>query len=70
MFMNYVIVLLFVGIIAYNMTGWRKMVLEGGEENADRIALFMGMQLYVNFMNVFVWVINILSKLLGDSKKK
>ena len=46
------------------------MVLEGGEENADRIALFMGMQLYVNFMNVFVWVINILSKLLGDSKKK
>jgi len=70
LFMDYVIVLLFVGIIAYNMTGWRKMVLEGGEENADRIALFMGMQLYVNFMNVFVWVLDIIGRLLDGSKKK
>ena len=70
LFMDYVIVLLFVGIIAYNMTGWRKMVLEGGEENENRIALFMGMRLYVNFMNVFIWVLDIIGRLLDSSKRK
>lgn len=60
LFMDYVIVVLFAGIIGYNMTDLRRMVREGGEENEDRLALFLGMQLYINFMNVYCMVMRFL----------
>ena len=64
------IVILFAGIIGYNMTGLRKKISEAGEENEERIALLMGMQLYINFMNVFVWLAQIIDKFTNTSKKR
>lgn len=61
LFLDYAIVVLFAGIIGYNMTGLRKRVRECGEENEDRLALFLGMQLYINFMNVYCLVKRFLS---------
>lgn len=66
LFMEYVVVLLFVGIIANDMSRLRKAVSEGGEENETRIALFMGMQLYIDFMNVYIFVTSLLGKLLRN----
>ena len=45
------------------MSGLKQRVLRGGEENADRIALFMGMMLYVGFMNVVVFILWFLQKI-------
>lgn len=70
LFLVYVIVILFAGIIGYNMTGLRKKISEAGEENEERIALLMGMQLYINFMNVFVWLVQIIDKFTNTSKKR
>lgn len=63
--MDYVVILLFVGITAYDMYRMKQAVLEGGEEEENRIALFTGMQLYLDFINIFLRLIRI----LGRSKK-
>lgn len=62
MLMDYVVVLLFVGITAYDMYRMKQMALEGGEEEVNRIALFTGMQLYLDFINIFLRLVRIMSK--------
>lgn len=60
--MDYVVILLFVGITAYDMYRMKQMVLEGGEEEENRIALFTGMQLYLDFINIFLRLIRIMGR--------
>lgn len=62
MLMDYVVVLLFVGITAYDMYRMKQMALEGGAEEENRIALFTGMQLYLDFINIFLRLVRIMSK--------
>lgn len=69
LFMDYAMVMIFVGIIAYDMSGMKQAVLQGGEENENRIALFMGIKLYVGFMNVYIFVVRTLSKFSSKSRK-
>ncbi|MGN1085161.1 MAG: Bax inhibitor-1/YccA family protein [Lachnospiraceae bacterium] len=60
--MDYVVVLLFVGITAYDMNRMKQMVIVGGEGELNRVALFTGMQLYLDFINLFLRLIRILGK--------
>ena len=62
MMLDYVVVLLFVGITAYDMYRMKEMALAGGEEEESRIALFTGMQLYLDFINIFLRLLRIMSK--------
>ena len=60
--MDYVVVLLFVGITAYDMYRMKQLAVEGGESEANRIALFTGMQLYLDFINIFLRLIRIMGR--------
>lgn len=60
--MDYVVILLFVGITAYDMYRMKQMVLEAGEEEENRIAMFTGMQLYLDFINIFLRLIRIMGR--------
>ncbi len=62
MVMDYVVVLLFVGITAFDMYRMKQMAYEGGEEEVNRIALFTGMQLYLDFINIFLRLIRIMGR--------
>lgn len=59
---DYIVILLFVGITAYDMYRMKQMVLEGGEEEENRIALFTGIQLYLDFINILLRLIRIMSR--------
>ncbi len=60
--MDYVVVLLFVGITAFDMYRMKQMAYEGGEDEANRIALYTGMQLYLDFINIFLRLIRIMGR--------
>ncbi len=60
--LDYVVVLLFVGITAFDMYRMKQMALAGGEEEVNRIALFTGMQLYLDFINIFLRLIRIMGR--------
>lgn len=60
--MDYVVVLLFVGITAYDMYRMKQMTLLGGEDEINRIAMFTGMQLYLDFINIFLRLISIMGR--------
>lgn len=60
--MDYVVILLFVGITAYDMYRMKQLTIEGGESEANRIAMFTGMQLYLDFINIFLRLIRIMGK--------
>ena len=60
--MDYVVVLLFVGITAYDMHRMKKMVVAGGEKEISRVALFTGMQLYLDFINIFLRLLRIMGR--------
>ncbi|MBQ9767269.1 MAG: Bax inhibitor-1/YccA family protein [Lachnospiraceae bacterium] len=60
--MDYVVVLLFVGITAYDMYKMKQMVAVGGETEINRIALYTGMELYLDFINLFLRLIRIMGK--------
>lgn len=60
--MDYVVVLLFVGITAFDMNKMKKMVELGGEEEINRVALYTGMQLYLDFINLFLRILRIMGK--------
>lgn len=60
--LDYIVVLLFVGITAFDMYRMKQMALAGGEEEVNRIALFTGMQLYLDFINIFLRLIRIMGR--------
>ncbi len=60
--MDYVVVLLFVGITAYDMYKMKQLTLAGGEGEVNRVALFTGMQLYLDFINIFLRLIRIMGR--------
>lgn len=60
--LDYIVVLLFVGITAFDMYRMKQMAVVGGEEEVNRIALFTGMQLYLDFINIFLRLIRIMGK--------
>lgn len=60
--MDYVVVLLFVGITAYDMYKMKQMVAIGGEAEINRVALYTGMQLYLDFINLFLRLIRVMGK--------
>lgn len=60
--MDYVVVLLFVGITAYDMYKMKQLVAVGGQEEINRIALYTGMELYLDFINLFLRLIRIMGK--------
>ena len=60
--MDYVVVLLFVGITAYDMYKMKQMIIVGGEEEINRVALYTGMELYLDFINLFLRLIRIMGK--------
>lgn len=60
--MDYVVVLLFVGITAYDMYRMKQMAILGGESEVNRVALFTGMELYLDFINIFLRLIRIMGR--------
>lgn len=60
--LDYIVVLLFVGITAFDMYRMKQMAVAGGEEEVNRIALFTGMQLYLDFINIFLRLIRIMGR--------
>lgn len=60
--LDYIVVLLFVGITAFDMYRMKQMAVVGGEEEVNRIALFTGMQLYLDFINIFLRLIRIMGR--------
>lgn len=60
--MDYVVILLFVGITAFDMYCMKQMTLEGGENEVNRVALFTGMQLYLDFINIFLRLVRIMGR--------
>lgn len=62
LFMDYVVVLLFVGITAYDMHRMKQLVAVGGNGEINRIALYTGMELYLDFINLFLRLIRIMGK--------
>lgn len=60
--LDYVVVLLFVGITAYDMYKMKQMIAVGGENEINRVALYTGMQLYLDFINLFLRLIRIMGK--------
>ena len=60
--LDYVVILLFVGITAYDMYKMKQMIAVGGENEINRVALYTGMQLYLDFINLFLRLIRIMGK--------
>lgn len=60
--MDYLVVLIFVGLTAYDMYKMKQLALSSGAEDINRIALYTGMQLYLDFINLFLRLVRILSR--------
>jgi len=60
--MDYIVVLLFVGITAFDMYKMKQLVLVGGESEINRVALYTGMELYLDFINLFLRLIRIMGR--------
>ncbi|MDD5935251.1 MAG: Bax inhibitor-1/YccA family protein [Clostridiales bacterium] len=60
--MDYLVVAIFVGLTAYDMWRMKQQVMVTGPEEANRIALFTGIQLYLDFINLFIRLVSILGR--------
>lgn len=59
---DYIVVLLFVGITAYDVYKMKQMSAYATEAEVNQIALYTGMQLYLDFINLFLRLVRILGK--------
>ena len=60
--MDYVVVFIFVGLTAYDMYRMKQSAALAGPDDINRIALYTGMQLYLDFINLFLRLVRILSR--------
>lgn len=58
--MDYVVVAIFIGLTAFDMYRMKKQAATYGEAEMNRIALFTGMQLYLDFINLFLRLVRIM----------
>lgn len=60
--LDYVVVFIFVGLTAYDTQKMKKMAKNSMGMNINAIALFCGMQLYLDFINLFLRLLSIMAK--------
>lgn len=60
--LDYVIVLIFVGLTAYDTQKMKAMARNSMGMNVNLIAIFCGMQLYLDFINLFLRLLSIMGK--------
>lgn len=60
--MDYVGVAIFVGLTAYDTQKMKRLARSGNISSANVIALYCGMQLYLDFINLFIRLLSILGK--------
>ena len=64
--LNYAGVVIFVGLTAYDTQSIKQMLQEHGEkEGADKIALLGSLSLYLDFINLFIYLL----RFFGESRK-
>ena len=60
--MDYVVVAIFIGLTAFDMYRMKQQAATYGESETNRIALFTGMQLYLDFINLFLRLVRIMGR--------
>ncbi len=60
--MDYVVVAIFIGLTAFDMYRMKQQAINYGAEETNRIALFTGMQLYLDFINLFLRIVRIMGR--------
>ena len=60
MFMDYIVVVLFCGITAYDMQKLKKYSQTGADSNT--VAIYFGMSLYLDFINIFLRLLRLFGK--------
>lgn len=60
--MDYVGVVIFVGLTAYDTQKLKKLARSGEVGNANLIAIYCGMELYLDFINLFLRLLRILGR--------
>ena len=60
--MDYLGVLIFVGLTAYDTQKMRRMARSSDAASANSIALYCGMELYLDFINLFIRLLSIFGK--------
>ena len=64
--LNYAGVVIFVGLTAYDMQSIKQMLQEHGDkEGAEKIALLGSLSLYLDFINLFIYLL----RFFGESRK-
>lgn len=63
-FMNYLGVFIFMGLIAYDMQKVKHyyVMSSGNEAFANKVAVYCALELYLDFVNIFLRILNILGK--------
>jgi FtsH-binding integral membrane protein len=64
MTLNVLTILIFLGLTAYDMNRIRDMFWEAGESEVGRMQWFAALSLYINFINIFVSLL----QLIGDRR--
>jgi len=64
MALNVLTILIFLGLTAYDMNRIRDMFWEAGESEVGRMQWFAALSLYINFINIFVSLL----QLIGDRR--
>ncbi len=60
--MDYVVVAIFIGLTAFDMYRMKQQAATYGASETNRIALFTGMQLYLDFINLFLRLVRIMGR--------
>ena len=64
--LNYAVVVIFVGLTAYDTQSIKQMLQEHGDkEGAEKIALLGSLSLYLDFINLFIYLL----RFFGESRK-
>lgn len=60
--MDYIVVAIFIGLTAFDMYRMKQQTIAYGTTEMNRIALYTGMQLYLDFINLFLRLVRILGR--------
>ena len=62
LFMDYLVVLIFVGLTAYDTQKMKRIAATASESDINVLALYCGFELYLDFLNLFIRLLSIMGK--------
>lgn len=62
LFMDYVVVFIFVGLTAYDTQKMKRVAATASESEINVLALYCGFELYLDFLNLFIRLLSIMGK--------